>query len=403
MCKIAVVDSICGSGKTSAIIDIIKNDNTDNKYIYITPFLTEVERIETSCNNKKFYQPKFNSSGNKFTNLNKLISENKNIVSTHALFQKANLATVDLIKSGEYILILDEAFNVVEQMDLSINDLHILIDQKYAYIENGFLLWNEEYLDYKGIFENIKYLCINRSLMVYKDIVLLWTFPVEVFKAFNKVYILTYMFDAQEQYYYYKMHDIDMEFYYAIKENNRFILKEKDANFSERDIKQKLKSLINIINDEKLNALGDSFYSLSHSWYNNEDNINSIRRLKNNMINFIINKTKSKADNLIWTTFKDYKNQLQGKGYTKGFLSCNMRATNDYANRHNIMYCINIFMNPIVDKFFSDKGVSINKNKYALSELIQFLFRSGIRNNEQINLYIPSSRMRELLEMWLND
>ena len=403
MCKIAIVDSICGSGKTSAIIDIIKNDNTDNKYIYITPFLTEVERIETSCNNKKFYQPKFNSNGNKFTNLNKLISENKNIVSTHALFQKANLATVDLIKSGEYVLVLDEAFNVVEQMDLSVNDLHILIDQKYAYIENGFLLWNEEYLDYKGIFENIKYLCINRSLMVYKDIVLLWTFPVEVFKAFNKVYILTYMFDAQEQYYYYKMHDIDMEFYYAIKENNRFILKEKDANFSERDIKQKLKSLINIINDEKLNALGDSFYSLSHSWYNNEDNINSIRRLKNNMINFIINKTKSKADNLIWTTFKDYKNQLQGKGYTKGFLSCNMRATNDYANRHNIMYCINIFMNPIVDKFFSDKGVSINKNKYALSELIQFLFRSGIRNNEQINLYIPSSRMRELLEMWLND
>ena len=34
---------------------------------------------------------------------------------------------------------------------------------------------------------------------------------------------------------------------------------------------------------------------------------------------------------------------------------------------------------------------------YALSEMIQWIFRSRIRNNEDINIYIPSSRMRNLL------
>ena len=34
---------------------------------------------------------------------------------------------------------------------------------------------------------------------------------------------------------------------------------------------------------------------------------------------------------------------------------------------------------------------------YALSEMIQLIFRSGIRNNEDINIYIPSSRIRKLL------
>lgn len=36
--------------------------------------------------------------------------------------------------------------------------------------------------------------------------------------------------------------------------------------------------------------------------------------------------------------------------------------------------------------------------KYALSEMIQWIFRSRIRNNESINIYIPSSRMRNLLQ-----
>ena len=47
--KVKIVDSICGSGKTSAIINMINEDKSDMKYIYITPFLTEVKRIKDKC------------------------------------------------------------------------------------------------------------------------------------------------------------------------------------------------------------------------------------------------------------------------------------------------------------------------------------------------------------------
>lgn len=399
--KIKIVDSICGSGKTSAIINMINDDKSDNKYIYITPFLTEVERIKKNCN-KKFHEPKFNQYGNKFDNLNKLISEGKNIVSTHALFHKANMQTVELLKSNDYILILDEVFNVIEQCNISKNDIQMLINDGYAKIENDYFIWNEQ-KEYHGTFENLKYLSINKSIIVYKDIILIWMFPVEIFKSFKDAYILTYLFEAQEQCYYYQMNNIEYEYYYATFENNKYIIKNKDENYSnvEREIKDKLIQNISICDDEKLNAVGDNKFNLSHSWFKKDENIDNIKQLKNNLVNYFNNKTKAKSNTVLWTTFKDNKNNLKGKGYTKGFISCNLRATNDYVDRYNLAYCVNIFNQPFIDNFFSSKGIDINQDKYALSELIQWLWRSRIRKYEPINLYIPSIRMRGLLQNWL--
>ena len=399
--KIKIVDSICGSGKTSAIINMINEDTSDNKYIYITPFLTEVERVKKNTN-KKFYEPKFNQYGNKFDNLNKLISEGKNIISTHALFHKANMQTVELLKSNDYILILDEVFNVIEQCNISKNDVQMLINDGYAKIENDYLGWNTE-KEYRGAFENLKYLAINKSIIVYKDVILIWMFPVEIFKSFKDAYILTYLFEAQEQCYYYKMNNIEYEYYYATLENNKYIIKPKDNNYKlvERDIKDKLIDNILICEDEKLNAIGDNKFNLSHTWFNKDENNDSKIQLKNNLINYFNNKLKAKSNTILWTTDKDQQSCLKGKGYTKGFIPCKLRATNDYVDRYNLAYCVNIFNQPFIDNFFNSKGIKINQDMYALSELIQWLWRSRIRRYEPINIYIPSSRMRELLQSWL--
>ncbi|MBZ9693384.1 hypothetical protein [Clostridium sp. M14] len=404
MCKIKIVDSIPGSGKTSAIINMINNDTTNNKYIYITPFLTEVERVKKNCKNRKFQEPKYNQYGNKFDNLNKLISEGKNIVSTHALFHKANMQTVELLKSNDYILILDEVFNVIEQCNISKNDVQMLINDGYAKLENDYLVWNED-KQYTGAFENIKYLAINRSIIVYKDVILIWMFPVEIFKAFKDSYILTYLFEAQEQCYYYKMNNIEYEYYYAMLKDDTYTIKLKDNNYKniEISIKNKLKDNINIIQDDKLNAIGYDVYNLSHSWFRNELNKENVKQLKSNITNFFINKIKAKSNTVLWTTFKDQQSKLKGKGYTKGFIACNLRATNDYVERYNLAYCINIFNQPFIDQFFKSKDIIINQELYALSELIQWLWRSRIRRYEPINIYIPSRRMRNLLILWLDN
>ena len=51
--------------------------------------------------------------------------------------------------------------------------------------------------------------------------------------------------------------------------------------------------------------------------------------------------------------------------------------------------------------FFIKRGTNIDQDRYALSEMIQWIFRSAIRKGKPIDIYIPSQRMRELFKKWL--
>ena len=55
----------------------------------------------------------------------------------------------------------------------------------------------------------------------------------------------------------------------------------------------------------------------------------------------------------------------------------------------------------MIIRFFKDKNIEVDVDAWGLSELIQWIWRSRIRKGEEINLYIPSSRMRGLLKDWL--
>jgi len=92
--KVKVIDSIMGSGKTSAAIDMMNNSGTDDNFIFITPYLDEVDRIKKSISSKQIYEPKVKKKGDKtqykFESFHELLSQNKNIVATHNLLKNAN-------------------------------------------------------------------------------------------------------------------------------------------------------------------------------------------------------------------------------------------------------------------------------------------------------------------------
>lgn len=67
------------------------------------------------------------------------------------------------------------------------------------------------------------------------------------------------------------------------------------------------------------------------------------------------------------------------------------------------MYMINRYLNPYVKKFFEGYNIMVDEDGYALSEMIQFIWRSAIRNNEPIYCYIPSKRMRDLLQGYIDN
>ena len=62
---------------------------------------------------------------------------------------------------------------------------------------------------------------------------------------------------------------------------------------------------------------------------------------------------------------------------------------------------VNRYINPALKINFKTVGLCINEEQFALSEMIQFIWRSAIRDDKEIYLYIPSRRMRFLLQKWL--
>ena len=67
----------------------------------------------------------------------------------------------------------------------------------------------------------------------------------------------------------------------------------------------------------------------------------SFEILRNNLTNYFRFHLKSKTSDNMWTTFRRNESKVKGKGYTRGFMSCNARATNEFKHKKNLAYCIN--------------------------------------------------------------
>jgi hypothetical protein len=392
-----------GSGKSSYAIQDMNTENED-RYIYITPFLDEVKRVKDSCDRRKFYDPQERGKG-KLHSFHELLLKGNDVASTHALFSNANETTYDLILNGDYILILDEVMEVVKEVKLKKNDLDVLLKMDFIIVnEECEVTWNEDKLEFDTKYNEIKEMCLNNTLFLINNTLMLWTFPAKIFKAFKEVYVMTYLFDSQVQKYYYDLFDIEYEYYYVTKENGRYILKPKDNNYVED--RDGIKQLINIY-EGNLNNVATRHNALSSTWFKN---INKARYdttplqsvLKKNLYNYFINVVKSKSNENMWTTFKIVKIKLKGKGYAKGFIPFNTRATNEFREKASLAYCVNVYMLPNIKNFFNNKMIHVNEELYALAELLQWIWRSRIREGYAINLYIPSMRMRQLLVKYLD-
>lgn len=79
-------------------------------------------------------------------------------------------------------------------------------------------------------------------------------------------------------------------------------------------------------------------------------------------------------------------------------LAPNARATNRYRDRRYLAYMVNLFPSPIYYNFFQDKGVAPDKDRWSLSMMVQWIWRSAIRDGKEITIYVPSGRMRGLLK-----
>ena len=402
---IKVCDAIMGSGKTSACIKMM-NDNPNNKYIFITPYLEEATRIKEACPDLEFVEPSNKLSQYNFRKIehtNELIHEGRNITTTHQAFLFYTDETLDMIQEHEYTLVIDESVSVLESMAIGEEDISLLVSGGYLQENNGIYTWSgKEYggtrmKDIMRIARSRDMVCIGKAGALKYEM-FYWILPAKLLTAFKDAIIMTYLFTGQPLYYFIKMNDLPYEYIGVeqYEDTYRFCQYPGYAPEYTRD----LHSRVHVVDDEKLNEIGADYYALSMQWFDTHGD--DIEKLKKNIYNYFRNKVGFiPAEQRMWGSHKKGQNILKGPGYTKSFLTFNARAVNEYKDRTCLVYAINVFMNVGEKMFYKSVGIDVDEDAYALSTMIQWIWRSAIREGHDIYIYVPSKRMRELLLDWI--
>lgn len=234
-------------------------------------------------------------------------------------------------------------------------------------------LKNHEHLD-KEIC-NVEYIkCSSEAEMVWKEIYYINLYYNELSRNISDVYNNERMQDIG-------LKDTWINCCYYSNIIDEFNIDELDIDYSK----------ITIIDHEKLNGIGNDKYDLSEKWF--RENPSKVKRLKNNLLNYYINliEDDSKNKKCLWITYLDHYDDLKGKGYTKGYY---YRADANKSDKIYLAYLENNFI----------KNATIEEqDNYALSHILYFISQSGIREGKRITVYIPSKRMRMLLEQWIQE
>jgi hypothetical protein len=430
--KVIVYDQLPGTGKSTRMINKINNSDKDQRFIVVTPFLAECHRYAgtvkdedsgdkqlplkdtqgnivydgTGCSasGRRFEHP-VSGYRTKVEHIAKLVHEGKDIVTTHAALKLFTPETVKDVKDAGYTLVIDEELECIRPHPCKMHRRKMLLGSGAVYEDTlGLLRWNEDYdtsddtkdVDSSGFSWDmqIKALCDNGSLVLIADEkgnrdLFMWEYPIEFIKAFDKVEVLTYLFKGSvfEKY-------LD---FYGIQHETQIGIQLPSNVFD----------LINIVDNPKMNRVGEREQALSvtsQKTYTKDSAVAKVVRA--NLNNFFRNSTygKSGTDDRLWTCLGEAFSVFKGAGYTKCHIAHNTKAVNDYMNTSQLAYVFNANLHPEPYKYLLKRGDQFapDLDRYALSELLQWVYRSRVRNDEPINLYVPSSRMRGLLEGWMS-
>lgn len=393
-----MLDAMMGMGKTTAMIRHINECSPQKRFIFCTPLLEQVKRVRLECPRRNFITPD-DTFVTKAEDIKTLIKAGLNIATTHALFLRFDDETRELIRGKDYTLIVDEAIDALSIYDITEFDAATIISDYCETMENGQLVWTET--DYDGRFNDYKQDIETETLYRYGNKTMIRMCKIESFEVFSEVYLMTYLFSGHPSKAYFDFNGWNYkQWYVSGKTHETYRLSEQPVKYNIPDYSK----LITIKRHFNGSGLKTGKSSFSKKWYRDNSNPETyeLTMLKRHMATFFRQNGGDGYDRNMWTTFKDYRDIMSGPRYAKGFIPCNSKATNEFRHKNVLAYPINRYLNPNLVNFISAQGGKLKHNDFALTEMVQWVWRSAIRDNQPITIYIPSDRMYKLFTNWLN-
>lgn len=434
--KVEVLDRIMGSGKTQAMIQWMSK--SFEKFIYVTPLLSEVEtRVGIDEGLDIEFPMICKTHTTKGSSLLSLLKQGKNIATTHSMYSQLKDEHLSIIKDSGYIVICDEQIETIAPLNNI--DCANLLDSGNISVDSltGNVLWTGTVLDK---YKSFKSKCDRGLVFASKSgtghFVVTTQLPLKLIVSAKRFIICTYLFQGSI-----------LQLFLSLKGCQIVPFTEIPDSCFKQVRKEDIRKLISFVgSDTQLKNVYK--YKLTANWWNtaSEEEVNNVSKV----ITAIGKQHKIDKSSIVWCIPKgnvtsehvargvkksvimkqtrypagvdcesfewvedsddmDDENPSQTKRlYTEQeradkrcYLPCNAIATNLYSDRTYMLHFQNRYSHLIVKNYLHASGVYLDDDLFALSELIQWLWRSSIRNEKPINVCLGSVRMRDLLERWM--
>lgn len=416
--KVQVLDVVMGYGKSTSAIATI-NSEPDNFYFVVLPYLDEVSRYKNECNtvlndNNQLIEPSGLETSKSKDLLNILQKRLGSVVTTHAMFENLKAEHMSSItnlplRKGEKVLILDETIDLVKPVSssrLPKAALQADVENEYIIVNEttGLVKWNCFKDEMNGKYphhEYLKDLCDTGMLFFIDDQYLVMEVPLDFLNCFDRVIVMTYRWSSSIMANYLKVNNIGWE---MLPVNQSRVLE-----------------VYKYISEHLIIPDHYSVGGLSKNQMKTQD-VADLKKDFNKSIKSAMEEYSVSIEDMLFTTFRKvgdedlvdwYKTIKVGKWQRKDsmnrvepvtFLSHTTLGTNEYANCRLMVYGLDKHLMPGVHSYFAKRDHSISGDAWALSSLLQWLFRGCIRDHDSgkdMVAVILSPRMRKMAQEWL--
>lgn len=395
------IDRPCGTGKTEGLL---KSFQKGKRYFVVVNTREEVKRIIDDAV-VSFVEPEevrwIESSddrtiqrSSKVLGLDELIEDGTNIVCTHALFDRVNMRDYDLFM---YHVIIDEVFECVKHVsgpkasdfqEVYIQDGLATVDEEGKVSPTGkWLRIGDDAFAHKLLPDAIR-----GRLYVASDGFYVSVVPDSLFTENRSCTVMTYMAKGSLM---------------AMYLDKRGIAYEIDTDpDADRLVRQRAKQKL-VIDNMKISKGVKLGYAAQGKWFHDKQRKvgSSVKNLKYNHMNGIDpEKILVTCRKDVWdgkngrSTFKE-----QGRLAKSKWCHKSTKGTNKYRDCTHAIHIFELNMNPSIAKYL---GVDSDKEDlWRQSELIQWLFRTDIRNKEsgEVHVWFADPTCRDLVDNWMSD
>jgi hypothetical protein len=451
--KISVLDAMPGSGKTTAITQYLK-DRKLNHVLFVSPFISEVEDELPKRKLKGLnYAYPTSGKGGKVTQLNNLIrfgdettgNRSHRITCTHSAFTRLTSEIFEQL--GNYTLIIDEALDVIAQLDeLRQYSDHILMnngtvnsEKRYQFNDTDWFdtvhgsdkeVFNETGDGYKDTMFRLCQMASMNQLYRYSEGNWFRMLPIELITKAKRVIVMTHGFENSFMHCWLKLHGVE----------HSYIDNTKLGLVSEENLKRSLSANLQFIElPRTIQALSEGrrgYESLSIAHWKTLKKDGKIPEIAKALNNLVKEKMFADKSNVFWTCPKSFRSDIESNAYRlKGkitlklpfevadaefddiseldnqngsehssWLPCNIKARNDFRHITNCLYAFSLNPPPaVLNLLEATSGLKKTEIEatFKLNNLLQFIFRGSIRENKPMKLCIVPQTTRSLLDGFL--